>query len=105
MVRAVRQSNKQDRRANVKRMESVAPARFRFPLDKQSELLTQKQIFGSDGGRVPETEIDKGQCIEKDVEDIPNHLQKRLHDSILLKLLKSARLRNERNICGPQRIM
>ena len=60
------------------------PARFRFPLDKESELFTQEQIFGRDGGRGPETELYKGQYVEKNAEDSPNRVQKRLHDSILL---------------------
>jgi hypothetical protein len=36
------------------------PPRFRFPLNKQSELFTQKQIFGRDGGFGPETDLYKG---------------------------------------------
>jgi hypothetical protein len=41
------------------------PAWFRFLLDKKSELFTQKQIFGRDGGGGPETELYKSQCVAK----------------------------------------
>ena len=47
------------------------PARFRFSLDKESELFTQEQIFSSDSGGGPETELCKGQCAEKNAEDSP----------------------------------
>ena len=56
------------------------PARFRFPLDKESELFTQKQVFGRDGGGGPETEFYKGQRVQKNGEDSPKRVQKRLHE-------------------------
>ena len=59
-------------------------AGFRFPLQKKPELFTQKQIFRCDGSCGPETELYKGQCVEKNAEDSPNHVQQRLHGSILL---------------------
>jgi hypothetical protein len=53
------------------------PARFRFSLDKESELFTQEQIFSSDSGGGPETELYKGQCVEKDAKDSPKRVQNR----------------------------
>jgi hypothetical protein len=53
------------------------PARFRFPLYKEPELFTQEQIFGRHGGGGPETELYKGQCVEKNAEDSPKRVQNR----------------------------
>ncbi len=57
---------------------------FRFPLDKQSELFAQKQIFSRDGGGGHEAELYKGQRVQKNSEDGPKHVQKRWHELILL---------------------
>jgi hypothetical protein len=80
------------------------PARFRFPLDKESELFTQEQIFGRDGNGGPETELYKGQCVEKNAEDSPERMQNRWHGSDSTKPMKSTHIRKERNICGPQAV-
>ena len=84
MVRAFRQSKRQDSRADVKRQASIARRGFAFRSTKSPELFTQKQVLGRDGGGGPDTEFYKGQRVQKNGEDATNHVQKRWHDSILL---------------------
>ena len=84
MVRAFRQSNRQDSRANVKRMASVARRGFAFRSIKSPSCLRRKRFSAATVVVGVKQSSIKVHASRKDVEDIPNHVQKRLHDSILL---------------------
>src|SRR5689334_18809725 len=101
MTRAFRQSKKWESPANVKRMASVARRGPHFSLYEQAELFAEKEVFGNDGSRWPETQPHKSQCVEENSERGSNEVQKRSHESILIR--RPRHLVAGRNFCGVQR--
>jgi hypothetical protein len=62
----------------------VSPAWFDFPLDEQTELFAQKQVFGCDCSRGPETEVNECERVKENSGQVPNEVEQQAHDWILL---------------------
>src|SRR5262249_305068 len=73
-----------------------------FSLYEQAELFAEKEVFGHDGSRRPETQPHKSQCVEENSERGSNKMQKRFHDSILISRQRTLIYRPERIFCGGQ---